>query len=75
MATWNCATLLGALPRDRASKDRRIKKLNKVIFLAKTFDILFLQEIHGSSADTIELLRLLPGFAIHTSYSGNTAAG
>jgi hypothetical protein len=46
-----------------------------VVFLAKTFDILFLREIHGSSADTIELNRLLPGFSIHTSYTGNTAAG
>eukprot|EP00972_Heterocapsa_arctica_P068755 10160489-Heterocapsa_arctica.AAC.1 len=60
MASWNCATLLGALPRDRISKERRRKKLNMAVYLAKTYDIVFLQEIHGNSADTIELQRLLP---------------
>eukprot|EP00972_Heterocapsa_arctica_P025718 3785599-Heterocapsa_arctica.AAC.1 len=46
-----------------------------VVYLAKTYDIVFLQEIHGNSADTIELQRLLPGFSICTLYADNTAAG
>eukprot|EP00972_Heterocapsa_arctica_P046117 6803950-Heterocapsa_arctica.AAC.1 len=75
MASWNCATLLGTIPKDRISKNRRNKKLNMVVYLAKSYDILFLQEIHGNSADTIELQRLLPEFHIYTSYADNVAAG
>eukprot|EP00972_Heterocapsa_arctica_P035426 5213090-Heterocapsa_arctica.AAC.1 len=46
-----------------------------VVYLPETFDIVVLQEVHGNSADTIELQQILPGYSIHTSYADNTAEG
>ena len=48
--TWNCASLFGFAPRDEAGRKRYRSKVDKVINLAMSHDVAFLQEVHWAKA-------------------------
>ena len=75
IATWNCACLLNRLPQAAEARERLKTKMDMVTSMAKRYDVLFLQETHGTEDDIAVLQRLLPNFLIAGSFCRNPRSG
>ena len=75
LVTWNCATLLGALPRNSDQRERHVHKIGFVTRLALGNDVVLLQEVHGGAGDLAELSHRLPSHKVVGSFCASHAAG
>ena len=57
---WNCASLFGHAPRDEVGRKRYRSKIDKVVGLAMSHDVVFLQEVHGCEGDLSSLGCYIP---------------
>ena len=73
--TWNCATLLGALPRSSDQRERHVHKIDFAAGLALGNDVVMLQEVHGGAGDLAELDHRLPRHKVVGSFCASHAAG
>ena len=73
--TWNCATLLDALPRTSDQRERHAHKIDFVTRLALGYDVVMLQEVHRGAGDLAELSHRLPSHKIEGSFCASHAAG
>ena len=58
IATWNCACLYGGLPQNEEARGRVRGKMDRVVSMSNKYDVLFLQETHGTEND----IAVLQGF-------------
>ena len=73
--TWNCASLFGFAPRDEVGRKRYRSKMNNVINLAMSHDVVFLQEVHGRGVDLPFLGCYIPSHLSCGSLCSRKAAG
>ena len=73
--TWNCASLFGFAPRDELGRKRYWAKIDRVVGLAMSHDVVFLQEVHGCEGDLSSLGCYIPNHFLCGSFCPSTAAG
>ena len=73
--TWNCASLLGHAPGDEIGRKRYRSKIDKVVGLAMSHDVAFLQEVHGCEGDLSSLGCYIPNHLLCGSLCPSKAAG
>ena len=64
IATWNCACLFGGLPQNEEARGRVRGKMDRVVSMSNKYDVLFLQETHGTENDIATLQGVLPNHLI-----------
>ena len=69
LVTWNCATLLGALPRSSVQRERHVHKIDFAARLALGNDAVLSQEVHGGAGGLVELAHRLPRHTVMGSFS------
>ena len=75
IATWNCACLFGGLPQNGEARGRVRGKMDRVVSMSNKYDVLFLQETHGTENDIATLQGVLPNHLISGSFCENPGAG
>ena len=73
--TWDCASLFGYAPRGEIGMKRYRSKIDRVVGLAMSHDVVFLQEVHGYEGDLSSLGCYIPDHLLCGSFCPSMAAG
>ena len=68
LLAWSCSQVSGG-------RDRRKRKLDRVVDMANKYDVVCLQEVHGCASDLSELRNLIPGHLVVGSFCENVNSG